>query len=259
MNQKRILIGDTRPDFGIVYANALRNRGYYTFTRSGSRYQIFHAIETECPDLVIIGAMSSSTDVIWLLKHLCMEKMTPKLIVLTGYCDPYLHNQFFELGVNEVLQLPITAETLADRAEKLFQKECPDQEKELEPFNRYELEVMVTDMIHRLGIPAHIQGYYYLREAVVLSIGKPELLNSIMHELYPAVAERFSTTASRVERSIRHAIELAWGRGNPEALSEFCGYPIHLCRTKPSNSECIAILTDQFRLQTKVRMYRKSS
>ncbi len=259
MNQKRILIGDTRPDFGIVYANALRNRGYYTFTRSGGRYQILHAMQTECPDLVIIGATSSGADVLWILKHLRMEKHVPKLIVLTGYCDSYLRNQFFELGAEDVMQLPITAETLADRVEKLFQEQCPDQFADLDPINQYELEIMVTDMMHRLGVPAHIRGYYYLREAVLLSIGKPELLSNIMHDLYPAVAERFSTPASRVERSIRHAIELAWGRGNPEALSEFCGYPIHLCRTKPSNSECIAILTDQFRLQTKVRMYGGSS
>ena len=115
------------------------------------------------------------------------------------------------------------------------------------------LEMIVTDIIHQIGIPAHIKGYHYLREAIILSINDPEMLESITKMLYPTVAEKFSTTSSRVERAIRHAIETAWDRGDVDVLNGMFGYTISVGKGKPTNSEFIALITDNLRLKFKLK------
>lgn len=111
-----------------------------------------------------------------------------------------------------------------------------------------DLEKDVTDMIHEIGVPAHIKGYQYLREAIMMSVEDIEMLNSITKILYPTIAKRFSTTPSRVERAIRHAIEVAWSRGKMETLESLFGYTINTGKGKPTNSEFIALIADKIRL-----------
>lgn len=117
----------------------------------------------------------------------------------------------------------------------------------------YDLETDVTDMIHEIGVPAHIKGYQYLREAIMLSVKDMEMLNSITKLLYPSIAAKYQTTPSRVERAIRHAIEVAWSRGRMETLDALFGYTINTGKGKPTNSEFIALITDKLRLK-----YRES-
>ena len=114
------------------------------------------------------------------------------------------------------------------------------------------MELMVTEMIHQIGVPAHIKGYHYLREAILLSVEDPEIMNAVTKVLYPTVAKKFGTTPSRVERAIRHAIEVAWDRGDVDTLNAYFGYTIHNSRGKPTNSEFIAMLSDKLRLTLKV-------
>lgn len=114
------------------------------------------------------------------------------------------------------------------------------------------MELMVTEMIHQIGVPAHIKGYHYLREAILLSVEDPEVMNAVTKVLYPTVAKKFATTPSRVERAIRHAIEVAWDRGDVDTLNAYFGYTIHNSRGKPTNSEFIAMLSDKLRLTIKV-------
>lgn len=112
----------------------------------------------------------------------------------------------------------------------------------------HDLEKDVTDMIHEIGVPAHIKGYQYLREAIMMSVRDGEMLNSITKVLYPSIAKKYQTTSSRVERAIRHAIEVAWSRGNMETLDSLFGYTISIGKGKPTNSEFIALITDKIRL-----------
>ena len=112
----------------------------------------------------------------------------------------------------------------------------------------HDLEKDVTDMIHEIGVPAHIKGYQYLREAIMMSVRDGEMLNSITKILYPTIAKKYQTTSSRVERAIRHAIEVAWSRGNMETLDSLFGYTISIGKGKPTNSEFIALITDKIRL-----------
>ena len=115
-----------------------------------------------------------------------------------------------------------------------------------------QLELMITEIIHQIGVPAHIKGYHYLREAIILSIKNSDIINSVTKLLYPTVAKKHNTTASRVERAIRHAIEVAWDRGNIDVLDSYFGYTIQNERGKPTNSEFIAMISDKLRLKFKI-------
>ena len=122
-----------------------------------------------------------------------------------------------------------------------------------EPVSERSLEADVTEIIHEIGVPAHIKGYQYLREAIIMSVNDIDMLNSITKILYPTIAKKFQTTPSRVERAIRHAIEVAWSRGKMDTLDELFGYTISNGKGKPTNSEFIALITDKIRLQMKNR------
>lgn len=121
-----------------------------------------------------------------------------------------------------------------------------------EEYGERNLEADVTEIIHEIGVPAHIKGYQYLRDAIVMSVNDMDMLNSITKILYPTIAKKYQTTSSRVERAIRHAIEVAWSRGKMDTIDEMFGYTIHNGKGKPTNSEFIALITDRIRLQYKM-------
>lgn len=111
-----------------------------------------------------------------------------------------------------------------------------------------DLEVQVTEILHQIGVPAHIKGYHYLRDSIIMAVRTPDIINAVTKQLYPGVAKDYSTTPSRVERAIRHAIEVAWDRGDVDILNSYFGYTIHNTRGKPTNSEFIAMISDRLRL-----------
>ena len=113
------------------------------------------------------------------------------------------------------------------------------------------IELKVTEILHEIGVPAHIKGYHYLRDSIIMSVEHPEIINAVTKQLYPSVAKKYETTSSRVERAIRHAIEVAWDRGDIDVLNSYFGYTIHNDRGKPTNSEFIAMISDRLRLQIK--------
>ena len=127
------------------------------------------------------------------------------------------------------------------------------KEKTEEKDGDYRLEIIVTNIIHEIGVPAHIKGYQYLRDAIILSVNDMEMLNSITKILYPTIAKRHQTTPSRVERAIRHAIEVAWSRGKMDTIDELFGYTVSTGKGKPTNSEFIALIADKIRLEYKNR------
>lgn len=131
-------------------------------------------------------------------------------------------------------------------SKKAYKNELDEEEQKKE--QEHDLEKDVTDMIHEIGVPAHIKGYQYLREAIMMSVEDSEMLNSITKILYPSIAKKYQTTPSRVERAIRHAIEVAWSRGKMETLDALFGYTINIGKGKPTNSEFIALIADKIRL-----------
>ena len=150
------------------------------------------------------------------------------------------------ISMNREFQIMITVPSGSKSVERQS-REQESKEKEL----TFDLEKDVTDMIHEIGVPAHIKGYQYLREAIMMSVEDPDMLGSITKVLYPTIAKRYQTTSSRVERAIRHAIEVAWNRGKMETLDNLFGYTISTGKGKPTNSEFIALIADRIRLQYK--------
>ena len=136
---------------------------------------------------------------------------------------------------------------LVDRIEAILQEDEPPAS--LLEEQEQQLEIIVTDILHQIGVPAHIKGYHYLRRAIILTLHDRKIINAVTKQLYPAVAEAFETTPSRVERAIRHAIEVAWDRGDVEVLNSYFGYTIQNSRGKPTNSEFIAMIADRIRLK----------
>ena len=133
-----------------------------------------------------------------------------------------------------------------------IRKHMVDSEQQTSNFFNNNLESEITNIIHEIGVPAHIKGYLYLREAIFMVVNDVELLSAVTKELYPSIAKKFNTTASRVERAIRHAIEVAWSRGQIETINKIFGYTIHNGKGKPTNSEFIAMVADKLRLKQKV-------
>lgn len=243
---RRILIGDDTVDYGIATASALRSDNYYAITRHKDGNILFQSILEEKPDVVIADAVMPHMDAIELIKRTKAEAPKfPAFFVTSGYDNPFVERQIMELGAVYYMLKPFSYTTLVERINALFaengmqKKEVPD------------LEINITDVIHQLGVPAHIKGYYYLRTAILASVEDPELLESVTKLLYPEVARQFNTTSSRVERAIRHAIEIAWDRGDLDTLNAFFGYTVNTCKGKPTNSEFIALITDKLRLQYK--------
>ena len=242
---KKILIGDDTADFGITTANALRGYGLYAITRRKDGNVLMKAIMEEKPDVVIVDSTMPHMDAIELIKRTKAEaSVFPAFIVTSSYDNPFVERQIMELGAAYFMLKPFEIPALAERILSLTnQKQSGSSQQDL--------EITVTDVIHQLGVPAHIKGYHYLRAAILASIDNPELLESITKMLYPTVAQKFNTTSSRVERAIRHAIEIAWDRGDLDILNAFFGYTVNTCKGKPTNSEFIALVTDKLRLQQK--------
>lgn len=151
------------------------------------------------------------------------------------------------INADKEFQIMITVpSTKASAVQEVLEREEIQQEVV------HDLEQDVTDMIHEIGVPAHIKGYQYLRDAIMMSVENPSMISSITKILYPTIAKRFQTTPSRVERAIRHAIEVAWSRGRMETLDALFGYTIDTGKGKPTNSEFIALIADKIRLSYRV-------
>jgi two-component system response regulator (stage 0 sporulation protein A) len=185
----------------------------------------------------------------------------PTFIITSAYDNPFFERQAMENGASYYMIKPLNVEILGDRIQSMFDQTAhmgnikketngtTTRNDQAIPIN--DLEVVVTDIIHQLGVPAHVKGYHYLREAIVSSISDKTLLESVTKKLYPYVATKFESTPSRVERAIRHAIEIAWDRGNLDTINAFFGYTVNTCKGKPTNSEFIALVTDKLRLKYK--------
>lgn len=244
--KKKVLIGDDSVDFGITTASSLRGYGLYAFTRRKDGNVLLNAIRDEKPDVVVADCVMPHMDAIELIKRTKAEGLSfPAFIITSGYDNPFVERQIMELGAKYFMLKPFDVSILAERILALT-SQSGMAEKQAQ-----DLEITVTEVIHQLGVPAHVKGYHYLRCAILLAIENPELLDSVTKLLYPAVAQTFSTTSSRVERAIRHAIEIAWDRGDLDVLNAFFGYTINTCKGKPTNSEFIALVTDKLRLQQK--------
>ena len=253
-NKIKVLIGDDSAEYGISCANSLRTMGFFVVARPKDGLALFDAIKNEMPDVVVVDAIMPHLDSIELMKKINVSVYKkPIFIVVSTYDNPFIEKQVMENGASYFMLRPFEPKALCDRIISLIGKDTHDEQginfqKNTQATN---LEVIVTDIIHQIGVPAHIKGYHYLREAIMQSVLDSSKLESVTKVLYPSVAKKFQTTSSRVERAIRHAIEIAWDRGNLETLNSFFGYTISTGKGKPTNSEFVALITDKIKLKYK--------
>jgi len=214
------------------------------------------------PDLLILDLVMPNLDGLGVLERLNSRVNTPrpKVVVLTAFGQEALTHQAMSLGVDYFVLKPFDLEVLGKRIRQLLADPSPaarstqvSQSSLVQTTSSsLNLGVEVTNMMHQIGIPAHVKGYQYIRDAILMVVEDVTLLGAVTKELYPMIAKKYDTAPSRVERGIRHAIELAWERGHTETLKRIFGYSLNIERQKPTNSEFIALLADKLRVMSKV-------
>lgn len=217
--------------------------------QTASGEELLDLIARHRPDVVVMDLMLSGMDGLEVLEELGEDR--PKVLVLSAFGGPALAGQISQRGGDYCMLKPCRPQSVVERARLLC--DVPALQLQEEGDAR-DLERQVTAIIHEIGVPAHIKGYQYLREAIGLAVADMEIINAVTKVLYPAVAKKFGTTASRVERAIRHAIEVAWDRGDLETLQKYFGYTVSNAKGKPTNSEFIAMIADRISLERSRRV-----
>ncbi|MDO5541419.1 MAG: sporulation transcription factor Spo0A [Eubacteriales bacterium] len=225
---------------------------------------IVNIIRQKEPDVVLLDIIMPKIDGLGVMQKVRQDnniKKRPAFIVVTAVGQEKITEDAFELGADYYILKPFDNDMVIDRI-KHIRKERERNFAAAGRAGAYEskseymernLETDVTNMIHEIGVPAHIKGYQYLRDAIIMSVNDMEMLNSITKILYPTIAKKHQTTSSRVERAIRHAIEVAWSRGKMDTIDELFGYTVNGGKGKPTNSEFIALIADKIRLEYKSR------
>jgi len=252
----KIVIADDSTELGQNCAKAFKAYGMSVILCEKDGKALLKKIKTEKPDVVLADVFMPNLDILGVLAAIKEPdfKEKPMIMAMSSFDNQRLEKETLEAGAEYYFLKPFDINTIAERIIQLsgWKNDTSPLVIKNNVVTDPQLEVMVTDIIHQIGVPAHIKGYHYLREAILLSIKNSEIVNSVTKLLYPTVAKTYSTTASRVERAIRHAIEVAWDRGDIDVLNSYFGYTIQNDRGKPTNSEFIAMISDKLRLRLKI-------
>ncbi len=197
-------------------------------------------------DLILLDLIMPKKDGIAVLEHLKKTKINKKVIVLTSYNTQDIIRRVSELGATYLMLKPFELSDLEEKIKEIAKTTLKGETLDL--FNN-NLQISITKTLHELGVPSHIKGYQYIREGITIVYKKPEMVGGITKELYPEIAKRYSSTGSRVERAIRHAIEVSWNRGNWDLMEEIFGHSVDIDKAKPTNSEFIVTIADKLRLE----------
>ena len=245
---KRILIADTSEEFRRGFAEGLAKETDFQLTgQTHSGPELIRMAREQEPDVVVMEVVLAGMDGLEALEQLSKLPCRPRIVVLSSYTRGKIVEEAAARGADYYLSKPCRPATVCERIRQIL----ASGEQESEQEKRANLEGKVTSIIHEVGVPAHIKGYQYLREAILIAVNDMEVINAVTKVLYPEVAKRFGTTASRVERAIRHAIEVAWDRGDLETLQKYFGYTVNSAKGKPTNSEFIAMISDRLVLEMK--------
>ena len=246
-----VFIADSAEDFCSGLTAALqRADGFRVLGTAGDGEQAIRMIEEKKPDILVLDLMLAKKDGISVLKAIANMEHKPITLATSAFLTEYVSTAAANLGVRYLMLKPCDMAALVERMEEIRGGESlryPVQRRS----DKVSIETLVTNIIHEIGVPAHIKGYQYLREAIIIAVNDMEVINAVTKVLYPAVAKRFATTPSRVERAIRHAIEVAWDRGDLETLQKYFGYTVSNAKGKPTNSEFIAMIADRLLLEKK--------
>ncbi|MCL2095358.1 MAG: sporulation transcription factor Spo0A [Oscillospiraceae bacterium] len=260
----KILIADENSDFRTVCSEHLKKQGFELLPDALNGEEAITKIAKFKPDVVLIDLWLTKYDAAAVVGHFnrpgasSAQEHKPVFIVLSAINNPYMFAQVVKSGPAYCMTKAFDYNILYDLIKNLAgdksffpRGESVSAMNEQGMRNSPDIETQVTKMIHQIGVPAHIKGYQYLRTAILLVMQDAAIINSVTKRLYPSIGKTFSTTSSRVERAIRHAIEVAWDRGDYDTITEIFGYTIQSSRGKPTNSEFIAMVADNLRLRNK--------
>ena len=244
-----VLLADNSDYFAVPCANVMKSHGLDVTLTEKDGKTVLEALTKRKYDVVLMDLFLPRLDALGVLEGLAQAEQRPLVMVMSGFDNPALEREAMAAGADYYFLKPFDAAAISRRILSL----CSDHAVEL-PARRgaSNLEMQITEIIHQIGVPAHIKGYQYLRDAILMAIEDDSIINAVTKRLYPAVAKKHATTSSRVERAIRHAIEVAWDRGDLDTLQRFFGYTVSNTKGKPTNSEFIAMISDKFRLQLKI-------
>ena len=274
MNEKiTVLISDDNNEFATTLANYLeKDEDMQVVGMAKDGEEALSIISTLKPDVVLLDVIMPHLDGIGVLEKLNMIKMNKKAYEICSKAkvsvgQDKITQKAITLGAQYYVVKPFDIEVLIKRIKELryyqpstnrgsfIVKETKSQyidiPQQIDKKSEDGLEALVTNIIHEVGVPAHIKGYQYLREAIMMVVNDIDIINQITKQLYPDIAKKYHTTPSRVERAIRHAIEVAWGRGEPAVVENIFGYTVSASKGKPTNSEFIAMIADKLRLEIK--------
>ena len=243
----RVLVADPSEEIKRELTQYLAADGAFEVVGSASDGSDALAMSCELkPDYLLTELMMAKLDGVGVLRGIREAGIGTKVIVMSGFYNEQICSECKELGALYFVAKPFDPSSVAKLMRSFSAPRAAVQDD-------VDLETMVTEIIHEVGVPAHIKGYQYLREAIILAVNNMDVINAVTKVLYPSVAKRFNTTPSRVERAIRHAIEVAWDRGDIEVLQRFFGYTVSNIKGKPTNSEFIAMIADYLSLRLKSR------
>ena len=250
-NQATVMIADNTEEFCSSLVTALqRSEGFRVVGTANDGEQAVRMILEKQPQILVLDLMLSKKDGLSVLKAISTMDRKPAVLATSGFITDYVASAAANLGVQYLMLKPCDMTALTERLEELRGGQTVRSFSAAQE-SKPSIEAMVTSIIHEIGVPAHIKGYQYLREAIIIAVEDMDVINAITKVLYPQVAKAFQTTPSRVERAIRHAIEVALDRGDLDTLQRFFGYTVSNTKGKPTNSEFIALIADKLQLQLK--------
>ena len=261
MRQVRILIADENGEARKKCAEYLKKRGFSAVIEATGGEEALADVRSGSFDVAICDAWLGGIDGVSLIRK-CREAAddSPAFILVSPASDQKLFVEANRAGAEVCMTKPVDLAALANHIDTILKNRGVHVDRAASAAAGYrpaaeppDIETQVTKIIHQIGVPAHIKGYQYLRTAIMMTVSDSNIINSVTKVLYPSVAKQYSTTTSRVERAIRHAIEVAWDRGDVDTLNSYFGYTIQNSRGKPTNSEFIAMIADNLRLKYKIR------
>ena len=232
--------------------------------KAGDGEALYEIIRQKQPDVVLLDIIMPKVDGLNVMDRVNRDttmKKRPAFIVISAVGQEKITEDAFNLGADYYILKPFDNDLVISRIKhtKVLRDRGAEQPRRVNAYESKQeymarnLETDVTNIIHEIGVPAHIKGYQYLRDSIIMAVGDMEMLGSITKSLYPTIAKKHQTTPSRVERAIRHAIEVAWSRGKMDTIDELFGYTVNGGKGKPTNSEFIALIADKIRLEYKNR------
>ena len=246
--KKQVLIADADEQFRNELVTALDgNEEFEVMGVAADGEEALQMLQTKQADYLIIDLLLPKIDGLTVLEHIHSKWNCPKVLITCGFISQYVVTSAMRMGVHQLLHKSCSVDVIIKNLQRMENGEKGVLSASLWD-GKQNLEALVTRVLQEIGVPAHIKGYYYLREAIIIAVGDMDVINAISRVLYPQVAAAFQTTPSRVERRIRHAIEVAWDRGDLDTLQRFFGYTVSNTKGKPTNSEFIALIADQIQL-----------